>query len=68
MLDCYTELVLSWQILEQGGVLAINNYLYKSGDEDILNSPYEGVNHFLKLFEGKYEVLDIGYRVFLEKI
>jgi hypothetical protein len=54
--------------LEQGGVLAINNYLYKSGDEDILNSPYEGVNHFLKLFEGKYEVLDIGYRVFLEKI
>jgi predicted O-methyltransferase YrrM len=68
MLDCYTDLVLSWQILEQGGILAIDDYLYKSDEGDVLQSPYEGVNHFLKLFEGIYKVLDIGYRVFLEKI
>jgi hypothetical protein len=68
LLDCYTDLVLSWQILEQGGILAIDDYQYKSNDENILNSPHEGVNHFLKLFEGRYKVLDIGYRVFLEKI
>jgi predicted O-methyltransferase YrrM/tetratricopeptide (TPR) repeat protein len=68
LLYCYTDLVLSWHILEQGGILAIDDYLYKSDEGDVLQSPYEGVNHFLKLFEGRYKVLDIGYRVFLEKI
>jgi len=66
LLDCYTDLALSWQILEKGGILAIDDYLYN--DTDILNSPHQAVNHFLKLFKGKYKILDIGYRVFLEKI
>ena len=68
LLDCYTDLLLSWQILEIGGILVIDDYLYKIDNENILNSPYEAVNHFFKLFEGKYKLLDIGYRVFLEKI
>jgi predicted O-methyltransferase YrrM len=66
LLDCYTDLALSWQILEKGGILAIDDYLYN--DTNILNSPHEAINHFLKIFKGKYKILDIGYRVFLEKI
>jgi predicted O-methyltransferase YrrM len=68
LLDCYSDLVLSWQILEKGGILAIDDYLYKNDETNILNSPYEAVNHFLKIFNGKYKMLDVGYRVFLEKI
>ena len=68
LLDFYSDLVLSWQILERGGILAIDDYLYKKDDPNILNSPYQAVNHFLKVFENKYKLLSITYRVFLEKI
>lgn len=68
LLDCYSDLVLSWQILERGGILAIDDYLYKKDDENILNSPYEAVNHFLKVFENQYKILSTSYRVFLEKL
>lgn len=69
LLDCYTDMVLAWQILEIGGVMAVDDYLYKSNDDGaVLQSPYEGVNHFLKLFAGKYKMLHKGYRVFLEKM
>ena len=66
LLDCYVDLVLSWQILEKGGILAIDDYLYKT--EDTLNSPYEAVNRFLENYEGKFKLLDKNYRVFLEKL
>lgn len=68
LLDCYTDLFLSWQLLEKNGILAIDDYLYKKEDDNILNSPYEAINHFLKIYNGKYKVLHIGYRVFLEKL
>lgn len=68
LLDCYTDLVLSWQILEQNGIIAIDDYTYNTDNQNILLSPYEGVNHFLKVFKGKYKILEIGYRIFLEKV
>ena len=67
LLDCYADLVMSWNILEKGGIIVIDDYLYKK-DENILNSPFEAVNHFLKAFKEQYKVLNIGYRIFLEKI
>ena len=67
LLDCYTDLVMSWNILEKGGIIVIDNYLYKK-DENILNSPFEAVNHFLKVFKEQHKLLNIGYRIFLEKI
>jgi predicted O-methyltransferase YrrM len=67
LLDCYTDLVLSWHILEKGGIIVIDDYLYKQ-DDNILHSPFEAVNHFFKVFEGNYKILNIGYRIFLEKI
>lgn len=66
LLDCYSDLILSWEILETGGILAIDDYTYNS--DEILNSPFQAVNHFLKIFNGKYKLLSSGYRVFLEKI
>jgi len=66
LLDCYSDLVLAWHILEKGGIIAIDDYLYKK--ESILDSPFEAVNHFLKRYHGKYKLLHKSYRVFLEKI
>ena len=66
LLDAYTDIVLSWEILEKGGYLIIDDYLYKN--DEPLKSPFESVNHFLKLYKGQYNILSIDYRVFLEKI
>lgn len=66
LMDCYLDLVLSWELLNVGGILAIDDYLYKC--DEILLSPFEAVNYFLKLYEGKYILLMKNYRVFLEKI
>jgi hypothetical protein len=66
LLDCYSDLVLAWIILEKNGILCIDDYTYKV--ESMLDSPFEAVNHFLKHYEGKYKLLHKGYRVFLQKI
>ncbi len=66
LLDCYVDLVLAWEILVSGGVLVVDDYLYKQSST--LESPFEAVNHFLKRYEGKYKLLLKSYRVFLEKI
>ena len=65
--DCYSDLILSWEILVKGGLMAIDDYLYNDKGP-VVNSPFEGVNHFLKKYEGKYNLLHKGYRVFLEKL
>jgi len=68
LLDCYMDLVLSWQILEKGGILAIDDYLLYEKKNNVLNSPFHAVNHFLECYEGKYKLLDKNYRIFLEKL
>jgi predicted O-methyltransferase YrrM len=68
-LDVYLDLFLSWQLLRKGGVLAIDDYMYcvdKIGEHPY-EYPYEAVNQFLKDNEGKYNLIDMNYRVFLEK-
>jgi predicted O-methyltransferase YrrM len=66
LLDCYLDLILSWKLLEKGGILAIDDYTYKM--DSVLDSPFEAVNHFLKRYEGKYKLLHKEYRVFLQKV
>jgi hypothetical protein len=60
---------LSWQLLRNGGVMAIDDYLYNvdKTEEHPYEYPYQAVNQFLKDYEGKYKLIDMHYRVFLEK-
>ena len=64
----YSDLILSWKILERNGLLLIDDYTYLKEKNEVLNSPYEGVNHFLNKYKDQYKLLDIGYRVFLQKL
>ena len=64
LIESYTDILLSFNILNKGGIIAIDDYLYNK--ENILESPYHGVNHFLEKFKDKIKILDIGYRIFLE--
>lgn len=68
MLDCYSDLVLSFDLLENGGVIGIDDYLFNKNCDNILESPFESVNHFLDKFKNKIKILSKEYRVFIEKI
>lgn len=65
LLDCHADMILCDSLLEMGGVLAIDDYLYEK--ETVLESPFEAVNHFLRRNSGRYSILHMGYRVFLKK-
>ncbi len=65
LLDSYTDIVLAWDLLNKGGIMGIDDYLWNN--TDILNSPFEGVNAFLKKYEKEMNILSKEYRVFLEK-
>ena len=66
-LDCYTDCVLSWQLLSNNGIMVIDDYLYKNYEPDILGKPLEGVNHFLSKVKLESIVLHQDYRVFIQK-
>jgi hypothetical protein len=73
LLDSYTDLILAWNLLENGGILAFDDYLFNyntdvTKNENILDRTFEGVNYFLKRFEGQYRTLHKAYRIFLEKV
>ena len=65
-MDCYLDCELSWELLIKGGVMAIDDYMYKENSEDILQKPFKGVNHFLD--KHKYKLIFKNYRVFIEKL
>jgi len=49
--------------------MAIDDYLYNyEPNSSNFESPHEGVNRFIKKYEGKYKILHKDYRVFLEKL
>ena len=70
-LDVSTDLFLSWAMLEPGGILAIDDYLYTLEDDFNINPleyPFHGVNHFLDKYKKEMIVMEKGYRVFVKKI
>ena len=70
-LDVALDLFLSWQLLEKGGIMAIDDYLYtleNNFDVNPLEYPYNAVNHFLDKYKKEIIVLEKGYRAFIKKI
>jgi len=70
-LDVVTDLFLSWQLLNRGGIMAIDDYYYTlevSFDVNPLEYPYHAVNRFLERYKNDIVILEKGYRVFIKKI
>jgi predicted O-methyltransferase YrrM/tetratricopeptide (TPR) repeat protein len=70
-LDCYTDMVLSWGLLECGGVLAVDDVLYhydRVFAGEVLEYPLRGKEHFMRKYAGQYEVISDSYRLFLIKL
>jgi len=67
MCDCYSDMVLAWEILVPSGFMIIDDYLLHK-DENILESPYHAVNRFLDQMNGRYALVHKGYRVALQHL
>jgi len=67
-LDCFVDCIISWKLLKKGGIMGIDDYLYNIGFNDVLEIPFEGVNRFLEKIDGKYKIINKGYRLFIQKL
>ena len=62
-------MLLSWQLLNKGGIMAIDDYLWVgNGVNDIGDTPLKAVDHFLERYNKELKLLHKGYRVFIEKV
>jgi predicted O-methyltransferase YrrM len=67
MCDCYSDMVLAWEILEPTGFMIVDDYLLHK-DDNVIESPYHAVNRFLDQMNGRYVLVHKGYRVALQKL
>ena len=66
LLDSYTDILLSFELLQKGGVMIIDDVPFNKGD--MLNSPLEGVKYFVEKYGKRIRILKNGYRLFIEKL
>jgi predicted O-methyltransferase YrrM len=78
-INTYTDCYLAWKLLNKGGVMAIDDYMYninehfipilKIKDNNLLQyTPHHGINEFLSKHKNEYRLIDSAYRVFIEKL
>lgn len=66
-MDVYVDIILSWNLLSKGGILAIDDYLSVFTINGVEEKIMDPVNKFYNNYHSEIEVLDIGYRLFLRK-
>ena len=65
--DVLLDIVSSFHRLRSGGLLMLDDYLWKHyGTVD--KNPCVAINAFYKIFEKEFEVLRFGYQVYLRKL
>lgn len=63
--------ILSFPLLKKGGTMVFDDYVWLGGNPDDLhhsNNPYTGINYFLKMYEGQYELVDKNWQVTIRKL
>ena len=59
----FTDCLLSWELLETNGIMAINGYVTGEPDNDL-----KCINDFLGKITGPHIILETGYRLFIKKL
>jgi predicted O-methyltransferase YrrM/tetratricopeptide (TPR) repeat protein len=70
-LNCYVDMVLGWQLLRKGGVLAVDDVLFNYKmveDGDHLGYPLKAKEHFMEKYDGQYKIISDSYRLFIQKL
>jgi predicted O-methyltransferase YrrM len=69
-LDCYADIIMAWQLLRRGGVLAVDDVLYHQDKVlmgDLLGYPLKAKEHFMRKFMDEFDVISDSYRLFVRK-
>lgn len=64
--DCLEDMILSWRLLKQGGMMAVDDYWWHHF-ADPLKVPELAIETFIELWAGQYELLDLGWQAWLYK-
>jgi cephalosporin hydroxylase len=63
---CLTDAILSHLLLNKGGILIFDDYLW-AGLIEGLDVPKGAINAFISAFAEQYQLISIGYQVILQK-
>ena len=64
--DVMTDAVMSWNLLEDGGVMIFDDYEWEGADDFRFNTKI-AINGFLMLWSGQYELIGTGGQIALRK-
>lgn len=56
----------AWRCLKSGGIMAFDDYQWWDNPDEYLR-PKRGIDAFLEVCKGKYDLLDVGYQVWVRK-
>lgn len=64
--DVYADAVLSWDLLESGGTIIFDDYLWDDLPDE-MDRPKPAIDAFMLDHEGEYQVLNNDYQMILRK-
>lgn len=67
-IDVLSDAVLSWSILKDGGILIFDDYGWGIHTTDEKQKPKLAIDAFLQGYTGHYEIIEMGWQVFLRKL
>lgn len=56
----------AWRVLKSGGVMAFDDYQWWDNPDEYLR-PKRGIDAFLSVCSGNYDLIDVGYQVWIQK-
>lgn len=62
------DAVLSFSLLKYGGLMTFDDYNWGIHTTDEKLKPKSGIDSFLKAYDGHYEIIELGWQVYLKKI
>jgi predicted O-methyltransferase YrrM len=65
--DVYRDAVLTWTLMELGGIVVFDDYEWSTSDVDA-EPPKPGIDAFLAAHAGQYRELARGYQIAIQKV
>lgn len=65
--DVLEDIILSWRMLKTNGIMAMDDYFWKSGLGE-MQEPRMAIDAFLRIFSGQYGVLEGNEQVWIRKV
>lgn len=64
--DVLEDTILAWRLLKKGGMMVLNNYGWRVYKNPLLRAD-PAINAFMRIFEGRYKIVHVGYQVIITK-